>query len=139
MGSSFLFWWVFLLASKRSTLLQKCKINLNAFPQRHTETNTSKKTTKRTAPHNKNPSALLRVYLERKGGPLVLIGVKGPCFEGLTCKNSGKLGTYIPPPPPKKNGGFPTQLPPSRNSPFHDAFTVQRRWPEGVVLVENLG
>lgn len=109
MGSSLLFWWVLLVASKRITLLQKSKINSNAFPQRHTETNTSKKTTKRTAPHNKNPSARLSVYLEPKWGPLVIDRSFSSCFEGLTCKNRGQLGfrRYVHS-PPQKSGGFPT-------------------------------
>ena len=71
----FCFGGCFWLLQKRSTLLQKSKINLNAFPPKAYRNRQQQKTTKRTAPHNKNPSARLSVYLEPKWGPLVLIGV----------------------------------------------------------------
>lgn len=50
MGSSLLFWWVLLVASKRITLLQKSKINSNAFPpktyrNKHQQKNNQKNST----------------------------------------------------------------------------------------------
>ena len=70
MGSSLLFWWVLLVASKRSTLLQKSKINLNAFLQRHTETDNSKRQPKE---QHHTTKILQHVYLytwNPNGGPL---------------------------------------------------------------------